>query len=146
MKGDIVPDADHVTRLCGGSHIREDGTIAATAYKPRPGETYLSVNWLEFFPGKDRDAALAEVRIALAGKRKIGGTSRLAISNVGSMRAIVRQESAARSELTVRHEPEDEPGCPADPSHSGVYGIPEDDMTVPELIAANVTNVVPAKS
>ena len=44
MKGDIVPDDHHVGRLCGGSHIREDGTIAATAFKLRPGEPYLSVN------------------------------------------------------------------------------------------------------
>jgi hypothetical protein len=145
MKGDVVPDADHVTRLCGGSHLREDGTIAATAYKPRPGETYLSVNWLEFFQDKDREGALAEVRSALAGKRKVGGTSRLAISNVGSMRAVIRQESSTRTELTVRHEPEEGPERPADPSHSGLYGILDDDMTVPELIAANVMSAVPAK-
>lgn len=145
MKGDIVPDADHVTRLCGGSHIREDGTIAATAYKPRPGETYLSVNWLEFFADKDREAALAEVRRALAAKRTIGSTSRLAISNVGGLRDFVRQESAARTELTVRHEPENDPDRLYDPSHSGIYGIPEDDMAVPELIASNVASVVPAR-
>ncbi len=47
MKGDVVPDGHHITRLCGGSHIREIGTIAVTAFKQRPGEAYLSVNWLE---------------------------------------------------------------------------------------------------
>ena len=47
MKGDVVPDGHHITRLCGGSHIRENGTIAALAFKQRPGEAYLSVNWLE---------------------------------------------------------------------------------------------------
>ena len=59
MKGDVIPDADHITRLCGGSHVREDGTISATAFKPRPGEAYLSVNWLECLGLPDRDAELA---------------------------------------------------------------------------------------
>jgi hypothetical protein len=145
MRGDIVPDADHVTRLCGGSHVREDGTVAATAYKPRPGETYLSVNWLEFLAMPDRETALAEVRRTLAAKRSIGGTSRLAISHVGSMRAHVRQEDATHAELSVRHEPEHTPGGPTDASHSGIYGVPGDDMIVPELIAANVLTIVSAR-
>lgn len=56
MKGDTVPDEHHITRLCGGSHVREDGTIAATAFKPRQGEAYLSVNWLEMLGLADRAA------------------------------------------------------------------------------------------
>jgi hypothetical protein len=145
MKDEIVPDTDHVTRLCGGSHVREDGTIAASAYKPRPGERYLSVNWLEFLGMPEQETALAEVRRTLASKRSIGNTSRLAISQVGSMRAFVRQESSAHTELAVRHEPETSPGRPVDASHSGIYGIPDDDMIVPELIAVNVLSVVPAR-
>jgi hypothetical protein len=145
MKGDIVPDTDHVTRLCGGSHLREDGTVAATAYKPRPGETFLSVNWLELLAMPDRETALTEVRRILAAKRSIGGTSRLAISNVGSMRAHVRQEDATHAELSVRHEPEHSAERPTDASHSGIYGVPVDDMIVPELIAANVLSVVSAR-
>ena len=90
MKGDVVPDNDHVARLCGGSHIREDGSVAATAFMPRFGESYLSVNWLEHLALPDREVALAELRRALAAKRKIGSTARLALINVGHMRTVVR--------------------------------------------------------
>ena len=83
MKGDVVPDDHHIARLCGGSHIREDGTIAATAFKPRPGEAYLSVNWLEFLGLADRAAQLDEVRHVLASKRGVGASARLAVLNVG---------------------------------------------------------------
>src|SRR5947207_13717921 len=76
-------DTHHVTRLCGGSHVREDGTIAATAFKLKPGESYLSVNWLEFLALPNRALELAEVRRVLASKRKIGRASRLAVMNVG---------------------------------------------------------------
>jgi hypothetical protein len=126
MKGEIVPDSDHITRLCGGSHVREDGTIAASAYKPRPGETYLSVNWLEFLAMPEQETALAEVRRTLASKRTIGSTSRLAISHVGSMRAFVRQESAAHTDLAVHHEPENSRG---DPRMRRIAGFTEYPMT-----------------
>jgi hypothetical protein len=140
MKGDVVPDDHHVTRLCGGSHIRENGTIAATAFKPRPGETYLSVNWLEVLGLPDRTAEIAEVRRVLGNKRKIGPTARLAVLNVGHVSDVVKRESNNRIELVVRHEPENEPGRPSDPSHSGIYGVPEDDITIPELIIAAIAD------
>lgn len=145
MKGDIVPDAHHVTRLCGGSHIREDGTIAATAFKPRPGEAYLSVNWLESLGLLSRDAGLTEVRRVLATKRKVGAAARLALLNVGQAREIVRRESAAHAEISVRHEPETEPGQPADASHSGIYGVPEDDIAIPELLVSAIHGVARAR-
>ena len=145
MKGDVVPDADHVTRLCGGSHVREDGTIAATAFKPRPGEAYLSVNWLEALGLTGRGSELAEVRRVLATKRKVGGAARLAILNVGQARHVVRQESSAHLELAFRHEPEVGTGRPHDHSHSGIYGVPEDDVLVPELLASVVLKVAEAR-
>ena len=87
MKGDTVPDDHQVTRLCGGSHIRENGTIAATAFKPSPGETYLSVNWLEFLGLSDRAAQLDEVRRVLTSKRGVGASARLAVLSVHVGRA-----------------------------------------------------------
>ena len=145
MKGVIVPDAHHVTRLCGGSHVREDGTIAATAFKPRPGEAYLSVNWLESLGLPSRDAELTEVRRVLATKRKVGASARLVVLNVGQTRDIVRRESAARAEISVRHEPETEPGQPADASHSGIFGVPQDDIAIPELLVTAIQSVVSAR-
>ena len=141
MKGDTVPNDHHVARLCGGSHIREDGTIAPTAFKPRAGETYLSVNWLELLRLPDRDTEIAEIRRMLGTKRKIGSTARLAMLNVGQVRDVVRRESTNHIELAVRHETEMEPGRTSDPSHSGIYGVPEDDITIPELIVTVIQGI-----
>ena len=145
MKGDVVPDSHHVSRLCGGSHIREDGTISATAFKPRPRETYLSVNWLELLSIPDRAAEIAELRRVLGAKRKIGGTSKFGVLNVGVARATVLQHSRDRIGITVRHEPETETGRPQDLSHSGIYGVPEDDNTVSELLAQAVSETYSAR-
>jgi hypothetical protein len=145
MKGDIIPDAHHVSRLCGGSHIREDGTISATAFKPRSGETYISVNWLEFLSLPDRGAELAELRRVLSTKRKIGGTAKFATLNAGEIAAAVREQTRNRIAISVRHEPEADPGRPQDPSHAGIYGVPEDDNIVVELIAQSIREIHSAR-
>ncbi len=52
-QGDIISDSDHVSRHVGGSKI-DNGRITAAAFELKPGEKYLSVNWLEFFGDSDR--------------------------------------------------------------------------------------------
>ena len=143
MKGDVVPDQHHITRLCGGSHIREDGTIAASAFKPRPGEEYLSVNWLEFLGLSSQGAEIDEIRRVLATKRTIGATARLAKLNVGQVHEAGRMDGHAP--ITISHEPETDPGRPIDASHSGIFGVPGDDNTIPELLAAAILEVKAAR-
>ncbi len=138
MKGEIIPDAHHVSRLCGGSHIREDGTISATAFRLRPGESYLSVNWLEQLGLASRQAEVSEIWRVLATKRKIGASARLAVLNVGSAREIVTGLTDEPRRLSFRHEPEAPPDAADDPSHSGIHGIREDDNLVAELLARSV--------
>ena len=93
----------------------------------------------------DRTSEIAEVRRVLAAKRSIGPTSRLAVLNVGQARETVRLGSSDRSVLSIRHEPEAEIGCLHDASHSGIYGVPEDDNTIPELIAGAVLELHTAR-
>ena len=57
----------------------------------------------------------------------------------------MRRESNTHTELVIRHEPETEPGRPADTSHSGVYGVPEDDIAIRELLVTSVQSLVPAR-
>lgn len=38
MNGNHVPNADHITRYCGGSKINEDGSINGMAFIPREDE------------------------------------------------------------------------------------------------------------
>ena len=143
MMGGSVPDGDHVTRLCSGSHFRPDGTLAPSAFKLRQGETYLSVNWLEHLSLGSRAAELAEVRRVLATKRAVGASARLALLNVGQMRDAVRHARAV--EVFVRHEPETRVGQPFDPSHSGIYGLFPDDVVVPEVIVGCVLDFSAAR-
>jgi hypothetical protein len=142
VKGDRVPDADHVSRLCGGSHIREDGSIAPTAFRHRPNEDYLSVNWLEFLQLPDRAAALAEVGRALATQRSIGATARLAVLNAGVIRQLAGEHSYL-PQFDVRHETED--AAVADLSHSGIYCIADDDLTSAEFLSRAILGLHPAK-
>jgi hypothetical protein len=141
MNGPSLPDGDHIVRLCGGSHIREDGTIAPPAFRVRRGEEYLSVNWLEQLGIADQYDQLAEVRRVLATKRTVGAKACLALLQVGRVRTLPSSANAFVT-LDVRHVPQD---TPPDPSHSGIYGIGADDLIVPEQLATNVMNSFPAK-
>jgi hypothetical protein len=142
MKGAVLPNSASIVRLCGGSHVREDGTIAPTAFRAREDENYLSVNWLDFFAPSDRPAQIAAVRRALESKRNIGSKARLARLHVGSIHAVSSSGNAFVT-LEVRHEPE---ALPPDPSHSGIYGTQPDDLAVQERLANLVNEVFSAKS
>jgi hypothetical protein len=48
MKGDPLPEKDHVSRYCSAVHCTENGRITGTAFQLRQKDGYLSVNWLEF--------------------------------------------------------------------------------------------------
>lgn len=137
MKGERIPDADHVARLCGGSHIREDGTVGPTAFMLRKGEVYLSVNWLEFLKLPTRTAQIEEVFRVVGTKRKIGSSARLAVLNVGTIQKIGAELGQRAVSIAVLHEPEE--GAGSDPSHSGIHGMADRDNTISEFLARAVT-------
>jgi hypothetical protein len=138
VTGDTVRDADNIARLCGGSHIREDGTVSASAFKLRHGETFLSVNWLEYLRLPDRAAEIVEVRRVLMSKRTMGRTAKIAVLNVGEASRAITDHDKDLPQIAVLHMPETEAGKPQDPSHAGIYGLAEDDNTIPELLARAV--------
>lgn len=133
MKGQAIPDSDHVARYCRPSTV-PDGEIQATAFMLREGEEYLSVNWLEALGHSDRTSEIRELQDLYARKLHVGAAARIAILNVGSVRAKVVRESQDMRLLRVLHEPI----IPDDPSHAGIYDIPQDDDLVAELIAQAV--------
>jgi hypothetical protein len=61
MKGQSIPDSEHVARYCKASTI-ENSAVQATAFMLRTGEEYLSVNWLENLdcPDRERNKCIAE--------------------------------------------------------------------------------------
>jgi hypothetical protein len=140
MKGDLLPASDHVVRLCGGSHVGDDGKVSASAFKVRTDEAYLSVNWLEVLHHSNQPSALSEIRKVLATKRKVGTTARLALLNVGSLHALAATNNGAER-IEVVHEPEI---SPPDASHSGIYRVLEDDAVLHRKIAKLVLELHPA--
>ena len=140
MKGDAIPDSDHVARLCKASSV-DNGVIQATAFMLRQIEQYLSVNWLEELNRPDRASEVRELQDLYGRKFKgVGAGARIAVLNVGILRAQVENKSSG-GRLRILHEPED-----FDPSHAGIYGIPHDDDLVAELIAQVVLESHPARA
>jgi len=141
MKGQAIPDSDHVGRYCKASTV-ENGEISATAFMMRETEEYLSVNWLEELKRPSRASQIRDLQEVYNKKLKVGVTARIAILNVGTLRSKVQRESPDSRLLRVLHEPEE----PDDPSHAGIYEIPHDDEIISELIAQVVLENHPARA
>jgi hypothetical protein len=141
MKGQAIPDSDHVGRYCKASTV-ENGEISATAFMMRETEEYLSVNWLEELKRPSRASQIRDLQEVYNKKLKVGATARIAILNVGTLRSKVERESPDSRLLRVLHEPEE----PDDPSHAGIYEIPHDDEIISELIAQVVLENHPARA
>ena len=139
MKGQTIPDSDHVARYCKASSIA-NSEILATAFMLRVTDEYLSVNWLEELSHSDRDNQIADLQELYARKLRVGAKARIAILNVGIIRDKVERDSLDRRALRVLHDPE-----PDDPSHTGIYDIPYDDEIVAELIAQVLLEHHPAR-
>ncbi len=127
MKGDPLPDADHVVRYVKHGSV-DNGVVDASEFclkEDRPGEKGVSVSWLEIFP-TDKQGQLAEVRrlTRLIWKR----SGRLAELNVGQTRAHLAEELPELSfiELPLKADAEYE----VDPSHSEIRNLPS--WTFPE--------------
>jgi len=142
MKGDKIPDQDHVARYCSPIHA-PGGEIQATAFMLRQSDTSLSVNWLEYFQCSSRLRVIAELRKAYSAKKltiKVDG--RIAVLNVGEVCSKVLTESPDRRKLKVIHGPKEN-----DPSHSGIYNLRyNDDMLIAETILETILEVYPARN
>jgi hypothetical protein len=139
MRGQIIPDSDHVARYCKATTV-EDGEIQATAFMLRNDEEYLSVNWVEDLNCPDRKNEISALQELYSSKLTVRATARIAILNVGTFRAKVASESPDMRKLRVLHEP-----IPDDPSHSGIYDFSSGDEIIAELIAQTVLEVHPAR-
>lgn len=143
MKGDLVPDQDHISRYCPATKCTEEGKVLATAFMlKKADEEYLSVNWLEFLRLPSQDEEINEIRRVLGTKLDLGGRARIALLNVGELIEQVFGKSNDERRLSVKHEPLNN-----DPSHSGVYGMVfKDDPLIPKLIAETVQETYPART
>lgn len=124
MIGELLPDADHVARYCKPSTVDNTGVPTAAAFKPRSGEDYLSVNWLEYSGAPTTAVAVQHVRDAFHNKGyRLRSSGRFAVLNVGTARDHVSE--ALGKQLRIDHQPLDD-----DPSHAGIHDYGADDLAV----------------
>ena len=117
MRGDHLADDHHVLRYCSPSRLGTNNLPLPTAFYPRAGEEYLSVNWVEFYVGKECDEAVRKIRRCLSDKMDVRPNARLACLGVKAIKRAMAALSDESPEVT--HQP-----CADDPSHAGVFGVP----------------------
>ena len=126
--------SDSVARYCRPRALLSDGRPARAAFMLRPGEEYLSTNWLEHFHATDRPAQLDGVRQALAGKGfRMSRAARFAVLNVGAAADMCRDLLDAPIRFIALGEPQD-------PSHTGIYGYTAHNTAVAAALAGAVAS------
>lgn len=137
-KGTLIPDGDHVIRHVPLAKTRRDSDgkiygILPQAIERRDREEYLSVSHYECFHGSQIQK-LASVRNAIAaGKQSgtIGIKGLLAKANVRILKQAVEQN--AEQKIRIAYLP-----TKKDPSHSGVYKLPQENTELMDALASEV--------
>jgi len=135
MRGDPLPDQDHISRYCAPK-TAPDGQPTGASFMLRQDQKFLSVNWMEYFGDIDIDAQINKIREYI--ELSLAASGLFAVLNVGEIIDQVQRNS--ERQLAVLYEP-----TPGDPSHSGVYGYRYEDDLVADLIAEFVLITYPAK-
>lgn len=143
MMDEIIPDEHNVSRYCPAKKLNDDLTRPTpAAFLPRPGEPYLSVNWLEFFQLPFVAEQLAKVRQALKSKLELRRSARLAVLGVGPAKRMVATQNINGPDVEFRHRP-DEPD--PDPSHAGIFNVAgAEDLRIAAALADAVHDIHPA--
>lgn len=129
-----LPTEQHVARHCRPRDFGTTGLLLDSAFELRPGEEYLSTNWLEYFHDSDRQSQIAGVQQALVDKGfRVRRTASFAVLNVATSIASCRDILSVAIQFVVLGEAHD-------PSHTGIYGYTAQDSAVAALLA---TLVVP---
>ena len=145
MKGDPIPEEDHILRYVGGRHIDRDtedrpvilggGFIA----RPRDGRR-PSCNWLECLRG-NLEEQVQQIRDAA--RMVYGASGRLARLNVGHVIREVAFRTMENREISIIHDPLDPEGdWIADPSHALMTNVPGEDDPEGELVGDLIADCV----
>jgi hypothetical protein len=127
-----VPDEDHIVRYVGWGHVDKDADglvfgILGEAFRRRPNEDGLSVNWLER-ADTDAESKLRRTVELLTSGISMGKKSRVAVSNVSAFKTICASRNAR---VRIVHIPED-----GNEPHSEVRQLSRDDDELLELLAS----------
>lgn len=139
MKGDKIPNCDHIARLCFRKYVSPlDGQIQAGAFMLGERHKSLSVNWMESLNCSNRENEIIELRNIYNRKMHIKQRDTIAVLNVGQVHDTVLNKSQDRRNLDILHDP-----TGFDPSHSGIYNLRHDDEEIGELILETVLEKYP---
>jgi hypothetical protein len=141
MKGDILPDPDHVVRYVKATGIAPDGSINGSEFQlrgHRSDEQGLSVNWLDFFRSLSKAEQVAAVRRLV--RLQLRPSACFAELNVGRTKAHLAGELPTL--LFIEDPLHAEHDFPADPSHSLIVGAPRQPPEMAELIGDLIAECV----
>jgi hypothetical protein len=137
MPGAPLPPNHRFGRYCKPSQVfKETGEIASSAFRLRPGETYVSGGCLEMYspvPGEQEEG----LRICYSRVLTYSRGALFAILRISRTVAEVRTETGRT--LRFLHEPE-----PEHQAHSGIYDTTPDEDRIAELIARSIESTIPA--
>ena len=124
---------ENVARHRRPRDIDENGILSSNAFLLRNAESYVSVNWLEYFHPSDRAIQLTAVRRSLIEKgRTVKSNDLLIVLNVG----VATERCKAKLGLDLGFITLGEPD---DPSHTGIYGIRGNIVNAASELAASVS-------
>ena len=140
MNENDLPDDAHVVHYVKFTDRHEDGSVDGSAFRLRPSDKGLSVNWLEYFSDLTKSQQLDEVRrLSRLTMRRSG---RLAELGVGPTK---QHDSGELTALRFVHKPlAAGNGYEADPSHSEIIGLPQGDSPQAALIGDLIAECIQA--
>lgn len=133
-----LASSHHVARYCRRRDIRNDGSVSPAAFQIRPGEEYLSTNWLEYFHDYARLIQIVGARQALADKGfRVSPSASFVALNVGDSITLCRQNLNVIIRFIVLGEAHD-------PSHTGIFGyaVQNNDAIATQLASSINSNEI----
>ena len=127
-----IPNEDHVMRYVPWGKLRRDEDdnvlgFLGEAFKLKPDEDALSVNWLEYFDGDRATRIQASVK-TFRSTLKVGSKSAFGVGNVAKIKGVCRAKGAT---VRIVYEPTDD-----NKSHSGIRRLPRNDVMLRDALAA----------
>ena len=120
VEGDPLLDEDEIARYCTPDRYDlEAATPKVTAFIRNPNESDLSVKRLQFFLGQDREGAVGCIRREAGDAGfNLRPNGRFVVLDVSAAKATALEEGCG---ISIIYTPR-----PSYPSHSSVFGLPED--------------------
>ena len=124
MKGDPLPDNNHVSRYCSPNKV-ENERPGTAAFVLSDKDGCLSVNWLEFW---SNDLSVAVGRVQEESPLELKPNGRFAVLNVLKTKNAI--SALTKRQSTITHEPTDLVG-----SHAEVCGYTHEEFGVAAALA-----------